>query len=101
MQGHEARLAEFRAADGEHAGIEIEIVYTEIASFAETQAGDAEQSEQPVVGPRAESSPRRQGASGVEQPSDLGIRVEIGRARFGRYGNKPSGGISVRGSMAW
>jgi hypothetical protein len=37
---HQARLAELRAADGEHAGREIDIGHVEIAHFAEPEAGD-------------------------------------------------------------
>ena len=70
MEGHETRLAEFGVADGQHGGVEIDIVDPEIAGFAEAQARDAEQSEQPMVDPRAEPAPglarcgRRGGAVG-------------------------------------
>jgi len=36
MHGHQPRLAELRAADGQHRGLEIDIVQLEIAGFAET-----------------------------------------------------------------
>src|ERR1700680_5030679 len=37
MQRHQPRLAEFRAADGQYRGLEIDIVQLEVARFAETQ----------------------------------------------------------------
>src|SRR5437867_2498273 len=54
MQGHQTGLAEFRAADGQHPGVEVDIVKLEVAGFAEAQPRDTQEPEQTVVDPRAQ-----------------------------------------------
>ncbi len=48
---HKAGLSELRAADRQHSGIEIDVRKPEVAGFAETQPGNAQQSEQAIICP--------------------------------------------------
>src|SRR5438128_2001104 len=91
-----AGLSKLGTLDREHTGAQIHVRQRELARFAEAQACDAQQAEQTVVRPWPQSTLARQRERRLEQASDLRVRVEI-RARSG---NRPAGGISVRGSVA-
>jgi hypothetical protein len=44
-------ICQLRAADRQHRGIEIDVRKLKVASFAEAQAGSAQQSEQAIIRP--------------------------------------------------
>jgi hypothetical protein len=81
MQRHQPSLAEFGAADGQHRGLEIDIVKLEVAGFAEAQTRNTEEPEQTVVEPRTQPTAFIavwHGERGAQQVANLGVRVEVG-----------------------
>jgi hypothetical protein len=49
---HPSIFTEFTAANGQHAGSEIDILELEVARFPQAQTRDAEQAKEAVIDPR-------------------------------------------------
>ena len=56
VQRHQTTLAEFGAADGQHSGLEIDVLEFEVACFAKAQPRDTQEPEQTIIDPRAQCS---------------------------------------------
>ena len=86
MQRHEPCLPKLGAADGQHRGLEIDIVQLEVARVAEAQPRDAQESKQTGVDPR----PQRpalivvgHGAGSADQTTNLLIRISDAALQLG------------------
>ena len=73
MQGYQAISAKLGSADGQHPGLQIDVLKLEIARFAETQTGDAEQPKQAMVDPRQERTRSAVAAIFGQWPIDLRV----------------------------
>ncbi len=81
MQGHEAVLATLGTANGQHRGVQVDVWKLEVERLAESQARDAQQSEQTVEHPRSECVARVTAGHGqrrAQQATDLFVRIQIG-----------------------
>jgi hypothetical protein len=80
MQGHQARLAEFGTADGQHCVVEIDIIEIEVACFTEPQTRDAQQPEQTMEDPGPQCTAfiaTGHFESGIQEAADVLIRVQV------------------------
>ena len=89
VQRDQAGPAELGAAHCQHRSFEIDILKLKMTRFAQTEARDAQQAEQTIIGPWqqcAAFAAVRHFERGTQQVLDLPVRVQVRSRPFGLKG---------------